>query len=190
MHAFYITGAWYSEDMQTTEEWIVVVAARLHGQTFEVMEMFHRKYGREAPTRGNIRKLVNKFVCTRSVLDEKRTGRPSMSAETVANIHEAIDHSPAASTRCLSRELVIPQSSVWKVLHYILQKKAYHVQVLHKPKPEDYAAWKAVCYDLCQTAEQDGLMDNCSVMKRHSKPVELWTIITVVSGPLNTRMLL
>ncbi|CAL1264728.1 unnamed protein product, partial [Larinioides sclopetarius] len=79
----------------------------------------------------------------------------------------------------LAASVVMPQSSVWKVLRYTLKKKAYHVQVLHKLEPDDYATRKAMCYDLCQVAEQDGLMDNiffsdeatfhtCGAVNRHN----------------------
>lgn len=83
-----------------------------------------------------------------------------MSAEIVTNICEAIECRPNASTRCLSSELVISQSSIWKVLHCTLKKKACHVQVHYKQELEDYAAEKAVHYDLCPTDRQGGLMDN------------------------------
>ena len=66
------------------------------------------------------KKLANKFKRTGNVADAKRSGRPSTSDETMARIDEAITRSPSASTRRLSRELGIPQSTVWKTLHYRL----------------------------------------------------------------------
>ena len=91
---------------------------------------------------------------TGSVADEQRIGRPPTSQETVETIREAIEHSPHASIRRLSHELVIPRATVWKVLHFTLKKKAYRVQMLHKLEAEDYAARRAMCYDLCESAER------------------------------------
>ncbi|KAJ4435761.1 hypothetical protein ANN_18380 [Periplaneta americana] len=69
--------------------------------------------------------LANKFMRTGSVADERRSGRPSTSQERVEAIRVAIERSPRASTRRLSRELAIPRATVWKVLHFTLKKKAY-----------------------------------------------------------------
>ena len=55
-------------------------------------------------------------MCTGSVADEQRSGRPPTSQERVNTIREAIERSPRASTRRLSRELGIPRATVWKVL--------------------------------------------------------------------------
>ena len=95
--------------------------------------------------------------------------------DTMAHIEEAITCSLSASTRQLSRELGIPQSTVWKTLHYFLHLKAYHIQDLQ----EDYAAWEAKCADLVQAAEEEGLMNNvlfsdeatfhtCDLVNRHN----------------------
>lgn len=116
---------------------------------------------------------------TGSVADERRSGRPSTSQERVEAIREAIERSPRASTRRLSRELAIPRATVWKVLHFTLKKKAYRIQMLHKLEAEDYAARRAMCYDLCEAAERDHLMDNilfsdeatfhiCGMVNRHN----------------------
>lgn len=145
--------------MYTIEERIEIVAARLRGQSYEeVRNRFERKFRKPAPTRGNIQILVNKFMRTGSVRDEPRTGRPSISVESVEAIQNAIERSPQASTRRLSRELGIPRSSVWKVLRFTLKKRAYHLQVVQKLEAEDYAARRAMCYDLCEAADRENLM--------------------------------
>ena len=104
---------------------------------------------------------MKKFKRTGNVADAKHSERPSTSDDTVVCIEEAITRSPSASTRWLSRELDIPQSTVWKTLHYRLHLKAYHIQVLHHIEQEDYAAREAKCVDLVQAAEEEeGLMKN------------------------------
>ena len=125
----------------------------------------------------NIQMLVNKFMRTGSV-SEQRSGQPPSSQERVETIREAIECSPSASTR-LSRELGILRATVWKVLHFILKRKAYCIQMLHKLEAEDYAARRAMCYDLCEAAEREHLMDNilfsdeamfhiCGMVNRHN----------------------
>ncbi|KAJ4435437.1 hypothetical protein ANN_18052 [Periplaneta americana] len=99
-----------------------------------------------------------RFMRTGSVRDEPRTGRPSISVESVEAIQNAIERSPQASTHRLSRELGIPRSSVWKVLRFTLKKRAYHIQVVHKLEAEDSAARRAMCYDLCEAADWENLM--------------------------------
>ena len=78
----------------------------------------------------------------------------------VKTIREAIERSPRASTRRLSRELGLPRATACKVLHFTLKKKAYRIQKLHKQEAEDYAARRTMCYDLCEAAEGELLMDN------------------------------
>jgi hypothetical protein len=55
--------------MLNIEERAAVVSARLHGLSYEqVQQSFERKFRNPAPTRANIRLLVNKFKITGSVL--------------------------------------------------------------------------------------------------------------------------
>lgn len=143
------------------EERIALVTFRLRGLTYEqVREAFTRRFRKPAPTRKNIRTLVNKFQRTGRVDDEERSGRPSTSQETVLRIQEAIERSPRASTRRVSRELDVPHTTVWKVLRFTLKKRAYHLQVLHKLEAEDYAAREAMCFDLLEAANNEDLMQN------------------------------
>ncbi|PSN41973.1 hypothetical protein C0J52_10539 [Blattella germanica] len=96
----------------------------------------------------------------RSVGDEPRTGRPTIFAENVEAIQNAIEHSPHVSTHHLSRELGIPPSSVRKVLRFTLKKLAYHLQVVYKLEAEDYAARQAMCFDLCEAVNRHNLMNH------------------------------
>ena len=111
--------------MFTVEQRIAVVVGRVRGQTYrQVREAFQRRFRKQAPTQQNIQMLVNKFMRTGSVADEQRSSRPPTSQERVKTIREAIERSPRASTRHLSREVGIPLATVWKVLHFTLKKKA------------------------------------------------------------------
>ncbi|PSN58023.1 hypothetical protein C0J52_02021 [Blattella germanica] len=147
--------------MLTIEERIALLSARLRLLSYEqVRQDFERKFHKPAPTRANIRMLVNKFKRTGSVVDEKRSGRPQTSANDVELIQQAIERSPGASTRRLSNELDIPRTTVWRVLRFTLKKRAYHLQVLHHLEQEDYAARQAMCHDLLQAVANEDLMNN------------------------------
>ena len=124
--------------MLTKEERIAVVSARLRGMTYEQTRTdFARKFRKPGPTRLAIKNLVNKFQRTGSVADEERPGRPAVPPDTVRNVQDAITRSSSALTRRLSRELGIPQTTVWRTFRYKLHKRAYHNQVVHKPEAED-----------------------------------------------------
>ena len=94
------------------------------------VKLFRRRYRTEASTGTTITGLVNKLQGIGIVCDEKRSGVPSMSQETVETIRQAIKQSPKASTRRLSREHSIPKSTVWQTLRFVLKKKAYHIHHL------------------------------------------------------------
>lgn len=76
------------------------------------------------------------------------------------SVQDAITCSPTASTRRLSRELQIPQTTVWKTLRYKNQKRAHHTQGVHNLEAEGYAARQAMCNNLLQAVENDNLMQN------------------------------
>ncbi|KAJ4425735.1 hypothetical protein ANN_27931 [Periplaneta americana] len=98
------------------------------------------------PSRQAVRDLVNKFQRTGNVADEERLGRPATTPQTVQAIQDATTRSPTTSTRRLSRELHVSQSTVWRTLRYTLKKRPYHIQILHKPEPEDFAARQAMSF--------------------------------------------
>ncbi|PSN54046.1 hypothetical protein C0J52_14568 [Blattella germanica] len=147
--------------MLTIEERVAVVGAPLHRLSYaQVQEEFRRKFHKPAPTRANIRLLVNKFQRTGNVSDAPCSGRPAVPEETVARIREAIERSPEASTRGLSNELDVPRATVLKILRFTLKKRTYHIQVLHKLDEEDYAARKAVPYNLMEAVNNENLFEH------------------------------
>ena len=164
--------------MLTTEQRISVWSWRLNGLPFtEVQEWFRWHYRTEPPTRTTIRGLVNKFQRTGYVCDEKHSGQPSTSQETVETIWQAIKQSPKASTR-LNQEHVIPKSTVWQTLRFVLKKKVYHI---HHLEPEDYAAYMALCHDSSDAPRRAG---NCLDMKDNQVERQWINWITVSSSIL------
>ncbi|XP_047120648.1 uncharacterized protein LOC124803678 [Schistocerca piceifrons] len=150
----------------------------------QVRTDFTRRFRKTGPTRLAMKTLVNKFQRTGSVADDKGPGRPVIMPDTVQSAQDVITRSPSTSTRRLSRELGIPQTTVWRVLRYKLHKSAYYIQVIRKLEVEDYAVRQAMCHDLLQAVENDNLMQNvlfsdeatfhtCGHVNRHN--CRIWT---------------
>ena len=130
--------------MLTTEQRISVVSWRLNELPFsEVQELFRRRCT-EAPTGTTIRGLVNKFQRTGNVCDEKRSGRPSTSQETVNHTTDDEAESKSVDT---SSQSGTQHPKVHCVANFALrtEEKAYQI---HHLKPEDDATRTATCHDL------------------------------------------
>ena len=117
--------------MLTKEERIAIVSARLPGMTYEQTRAdFARKFRKPGPTRLAIKILVNKFQRTGSVAVEERPGRPAVPPDTVQNVQAAITRSPSASTRRLSIEVGIPQTTVWRNFAWgFIKSDVYQVKI-------------------------------------------------------------
>ena len=66
---------------------------------------------------------------TGSILDRKRSGRPSFDEETVDTVRVAFHRSPRKSIHIASNKLAIPRSTVHQVLHKQLRPDAYKLQI-------------------------------------------------------------
>jgi hypothetical protein len=99
---------------------------------------FRREYGREPPDVKSITSWYAKFKETGNVGDRKRTGRPSVSEESVGAVLDAFQCSPRKSTRRASHELRIPQCTVVNILHKRLHLCAYQMQLVQVLEPDDY----------------------------------------------------
>jgi transposase len=115
--------------MINSEARVATVSTWLCGLSYQqVQQSFERKFRKPAPTTASIRFLVNKFKRTGSALNEKHSGRPQTS-EDVQSIQQATEQSPCASIRHLSNQLDISKTTVWRVLHFKLKKRAHHLQL-------------------------------------------------------------
>ena len=86
---------------------------------------------------------------TCSILDRKRSGRPSFDEETVDPVRVAFHRSPRKSIRVASNELAIPRSPVFKVLHKRLRLHAYKLQIVQALKPDDHLRRPGFADDCC-----------------------------------------
>jgi len=73
-----------------------------------VQRKFKNEYGRPPPAVKSIKAWYSKFVETDSVGDLNRSGRPSVSDETIDAVRVALQRSPGKSTRRASNELRVP----------------------------------------------------------------------------------
>ena len=78
---------------------------------------FKNEFGQDPPHTNTIKRWFKYFMETGSILDRKRSGRPSIDKETLDAVRVAFHRSPSKSIRVASNELAIPQSTVHKVLH-------------------------------------------------------------------------
>ena len=78
---------------------------------------------------------------TGSILDCKRSGRPSIHEETVDAVRVAFHHSPRKSIHVASNKLAIPRSTLFlepKVLLKGLWLHAYNIQIVQALKPDEH----------------------------------------------------
>ena len=92
---------------------------------------------------------------TGSILDGKRSGRPSIDEETVDAVRVAFHHSPRKPIRIASNELAIPRRTVHKVSHKRLRLHAYKLQIVQALKPDDRPRRATFAEEILQRIEDD-----------------------------------
>ena len=95
-----------------------------------VQRKFRNEFGQDPPHTNSIKRWFKSFMETGSILDRKRSGRPSIDEETVDAVRVAFHCSSRKSIRVASNELAIPRSTVHKVLHKRLRLHAYKLQIV------------------------------------------------------------
>jgi len=81
-----------------------------------VQRAFRLRFNIKPPTRKGICRWNHQFEQIGCLCKSKSSGRPSVSEKNVRRIQESSERSPRKSTRRASRELGIPQPTVWRVL--------------------------------------------------------------------------
>ena len=81
-----------------------------------VQRAFRLHFNIQPPTKKNICRWNHQFEQIGCQCKGKSSGRPSVSEENVRRIEESFERSPRKSTRRASRELGIPQPTVWRGL--------------------------------------------------------------------------
>ena len=109
-----------------------------------VQSKFRNEFGQDPPYTDNIKRWFKNFMETGSILNRKRSGRPSIDEETVNVVYVAFHRKPRKSIRVASNELAIPRSTVHKVLYKRLWLHAYKLQIVQALKPDDHPRRAAV----------------------------------------------
>ena len=95
-----------------------------------VQSKFRNEFGQDFPHANSIKRWFKNFMETDTILDRKRSCRPSINEETVDAVGVAFHRSPRKSIRVASNEHAIPRSTVHKVLHKRLRLHAYKLQIV------------------------------------------------------------
>ena len=88
---------------------------------------FRLRFNIQPPTRKGICRWNHQFEQIGCLYKGKSSGRPRVSEENVRRIQESFERSPRKSNRRASREIGIPQTTVWRVLRCRLLFKWVHL---------------------------------------------------------------
>ncbi|PNF33541.1 hypothetical protein B7P43_G17404 [Cryptotermes secundus] len=103
----------------------------------------------------NIRRWFRQFQESGCLCKGKNPGRPRVSEEQVARIRAAFERSPRKSTNRASRELAIPQSTVWRVLTVRLHLKPYRLQLVQALTNDDKRKRTEFCDSMLEMMEDE-----------------------------------
>ncbi|PNF36342.1 hypothetical protein B7P43_G00512 [Cryptotermes secundus] len=120
-----------------------------------VQRAFKREYGKEPPCKQSILRWYRQFKGTGCLCKRKSTDRPNVPYETVKSVRESFVRSPQKSTVRASRELGLPQQTVWTNLRRRLHFKPYRLQLLQQINPEDYGRRLEFCVTMQEAVEDE-----------------------------------
>ncbi|PNF40249.1 hypothetical protein B7P43_G07078 [Cryptotermes secundus] len=120
-----------------------------------VQRAFRRRFGINPPCPKNIRRWFRQFQESGCLCKGKSPGRPRVSEEQVARIRAAFERSPRKSTNRASRELAIPQSTVWRVLTVRLHLKPYRLQLVQALTNDDKRKRMEFCDSMLEMMEDE-----------------------------------
>ena len=148
-----------------------------------VQLQFSTKFGKQPPSDNSIRSWYVQFQETGCVCKRKGPGRPSVTEEQLVQVRQAFVLSPRKSTVRGSRELGIPQQTVWRILRKRLKRKPYRLMPLQKLQPDYHHRRTTFCTELQALKEEDGFFERlifsdgctfhlCGKVNRHN--VHIW----------------
>ncbi|KAJ4443060.1 hypothetical protein ANN_04710 [Periplaneta americana] len=131
-------------------------------------------FQRPTPSKKTILSWVEIFQQPRSVTNhiEGHSGRPctTRSNENVGRVMEKVLQSPKKSFRCISKELQLQHTDVWRMVKE-LGACSYWIQVLHELRPPDYRTHLQYCAHVLACLYEDEhsldnwwLSDECHVL--------------------------
>ncbi|GBN56567.1 hypothetical protein AVEN_93054-1 [Araneus ventricosus] len=96
-----------------------------------IQREYRRVYNEEPPHRNKIHRWDKQFRDSGSLLNKPRSGRPSVSDESIQVILDRYLRSPKKSMLECARELGLTKTTVHKVLKKRLRFSGYKLQLLH-----------------------------------------------------------
>ncbi|GBM57625.1 hypothetical protein AVEN_225008-1 [Araneus ventricosus] len=127
-----------------------------------VQRRFRQFYNQEPPNANNIRRWHRMFEETGCLCNGKTSGRPRVSEENVERIRRTYERSPRKSIYEGSRELQMPQKTVWRVLRKRLKMKPYVIQLVQQLKQEDYGKRMNYATFMQESMEDETMADRLS----------------------------
>jgi hypothetical protein len=122
----------------------------------QVQCKFRTQYRKELPSRPTIYSWLKNCIQSRcSVRHAKSPDRPSVSDATVELLRERFLRSPRKSTRLASRQIVIPNITVWQVLQTRLNLKAYKPSIVQRIPDADKVVRKEFCMQMFRRIQDD-----------------------------------
>lgn len=134
----------------------VMEYGRCESTTF-VQRAFRTKYGVQSPDRWCIKRWYKQFTENGCLCKGKSSGRPRTSDENVHRIQEAFRSRPIKSTHQASRELQIPQPTIWRVLRRRLLMKPYRLKLVQALSEADKVKRIEFCEFVIEQMEKDQL---------------------------------
>lgn len=116
---------------------------------------FRNRYGRDPPSRSSIRAWYDKFLLTGSLLDKRRSGRPKTPNDSIRRVRETFTHSPTISIRASAKQLLIPRSTVHKILRKNLKLYPYKLQLVQALEPNDRPRRTEFAFDMLEQIAED-----------------------------------
>ena len=118
-----------------------------------VRRAFRLTFNIQPPTRKSVCCWNHQFEQIGCLCKGKSSGRPRVSEENVRRIKESFERSPRKSNRRASRELGIPQPTVWRLLRRRLLFKPYRIQLVQALRPNDKRNWVHLFKSHCTFGE-------------------------------------
>ena len=112
-----------------------------------VQRAFRLRFNIQPPTSKRICRCNHQFEQIGCPCKGKSSGRPGVSEENVRRIQESFERSPRKSTRRASRELGIPQPTVWRLLRHRVLFSWVHLFESHSMSLCIECVYKYSCND-------------------------------------------
>ncbi|PNF29624.1 hypothetical protein B7P43_G16676 [Cryptotermes secundus] len=114
-----------------------------------------QRFGIDLPCPKNIRRWFRQFQESGCLCKGKSPGQLRVSEEQVVRIHAAFERSLRKSTNRASRELAIPQSTVWHVLTVRLHLKPHRLQLVQPLTNDDKRKRMEFCNSMLEMMEDE-----------------------------------